>query len=193
MNWKGTFNADVVGFRIKRNAAHDGKEAELDIEIGVKEDDAEKKFGEDFAKLAFATKRVIEADPADPESTDAIGYLVDKIKPGRRYVLEQHLIQIGEHDITCQPELLSIEPVDGEARVVAKVRIPVDVSKKSVINSLVQMVGGEVVKVKFDPRQQGFEFGQRGNSRGNGHNLGEPGNGNGAHEDGDEAQPEAQA
>jgi len=171
MKWKGTFSADVIGFRIKRNGAHDGKDAELDLEIGVKEDGAESKFGEDFVALAFATKRVIKAYPSDKEAVDAIGFLADKIRPGHRVVFERHNVEVDGHDIIGQPELLSIETVDGEARVIARVRLQVDVSKKSAVNALVQLVG-ETVTTKWNPQQGTFDFESRGNSRGNGHNLG---------------------
>lgn len=152
MDLSGKWNGDVTGFAIKANKSHDGREAFVDVEISVKQDEAEKKLGADFAALAFSTLRVIEADPDDEESHDGFAFLVDSVKPGRRVVCQLHRVVIGDEEVTVQPELRGIRTIDGEARVVAQIRIPVDVSKKALLNSLTGQVG-QTLKIEFEPAQ----------------------------------------
>lgn len=173
MKVKGTMNADVVGFSIKRNQAHTGKEANVDLEIGFKREEAERRIGEDFVALAFSTMRVVEGE--DDEG-DSVKSLVDRIKPGKNCSLERHRIVIitdpekeTETEIEMQPELISIVPVEGEEKVLARFRIPIDVSKASVINALTKLVG-DTVKVRWNPQQGTLDFDKAGASRnGNGH------------------------
>ncbi len=155
MKIKGKLNADIVGFAIKRNKSHDGSEAAVDIDVGVTEEDAKEKFGADFHVLAFGTMRVMEAEGDD--DVDAIAFMQDTIKPGSRVVFESHKIKLDGETITEQPELLSIKTVDGEARVIARLRIPVKTDKTAAINSLVQSVG-KTVKVEFNPQQGELEL-----------------------------------
>jgi len=145
--------ADIVGFQIKRNKTHDGREASVDLDIGVKREDASK-FGEEFEALAFATMRVMENDK---DGGNSFSFLVDSIKPGHRVVYEQHRIKIAGQNISEQPELLGIRTVDGEARVVVRVRIPIGVDKAALISELATKVG-QTIKVEFEPQQAGFEF-----------------------------------
>jgi len=156
---KGTMNADVVGFSIKRNQAHDGREAFAYLEIRLDLETAEKKIGEDFVALGFSTMRVVEGDG---DEGDSVRHLVDRIKPGRHTILERHRIHIDDTEIEAQPELLAVIPVNGEAKVDARIRIPIDVSKASVINFLTKMVG-ETLKVKFNPQQGTLDFEKNGN------------------------------
>lgn len=154
MKIKGTMNADVVGFHIKRNQAHTGKEAYVDLEIRFDEENAAKKIGDDFVKLGFATMQVVEGEG---DAGDSVKSLVDRIKPGRNCILERHRIEIDDHEFEAQPELLAVIPVEGEAKVDARVRIEIDVAKASVINFLTKMVG-ETLKVKFNPQQGNLDF-----------------------------------
>ena len=155
MRVEGKLNCDLRQVIVKQNQSSDGQEAFLDLDAGVTKDEAEKKFGEDFASLAFSTMRVLEAQ--DDDETDAIAFLVDSIKPGSRVVFELHTIDIDGEEITAQPELRGIKTVDGEARVIAQLRIPVDVSKKALLNQLVGNVG-KTVKVSFTPAQGSLDF-----------------------------------
>jgi len=155
MKITGKLAADIVGFSIKRNKAHDGSEAAVDIEVSVSEDDAKGKFGDDFHTLAFGTMRVVEAEGDD--DVDAISFMQDTIKPGSRVVFEGHKIKLDGQTITEQPELLSIKTVDGEARIIARLRLPVKTDNTAAINSLVQSVG-ETVKCEFNPQQGELGF-----------------------------------
>lgn len=157
MKIKSKLNADIVAFNIKRNSAHDGREAYVDLEVSVRHEEAAKKFGEEFAALAFSTMRTIVA--GEDDEGDKIGFLVDDIKPGKNLVYERHIVAIGEDkdEITAQPELLKISPVDGEQRVIAKIRLPVDVTKAGLISKLTKSVG-QTVKVEFNPSQGELKF-----------------------------------
>lgn len=143
--------SDVVGLSIKRNKAHDGREAFVDLEIAVKQNEASK-WGEDFEALAFATMRVNEDD-----SGNSIAFLVDTIKPGHRVVFEHHAVNIAGQQINEQPELMNIRTVDGEARVIARVRLPISVDKTALINELITKVG-QTVSVEFNPQQLTIGF-----------------------------------
>jgi hypothetical protein len=142
-------SADVVGLTIKRNQKHDGQEAYVDIEIGVKYDEAEKTFGEDFQILAFSSMRQV---PVGEEGTEKIIHLQDLIKPGERVVFEKHVIEINGTKLKEQPKLLHIKTVDGDAKAIAKLRIPIDVDS-TLVAELTQQVG-DVVEVQFNPEQQ---------------------------------------
>lgn len=176
MQFRGTFSADIKRLEIKSDSSNTGKEANVDIEIGFKQEEAAKKIGEDFVALAFSTMRVVEND----EGEDGHHHLVDSIKPGKYCVLEQHRITIDDlGEFTAQPKLLSIIPVDGEPKVNARIRIPVDTSKSQL--AAVMKLVGQAVKVKFSPAQGELEF-ERGGK-----------NGNGKHDAGDDEQPAADA
>lgn len=161
MKCKGKFNADVVNFHVKTNKANDGREASVDIEIGLKQEEAKKKFGDDFESLAFSTMRVMEGE----DGGDTFRFLVDSVKPGSAVVFERHRVAVDDEEIECQPELLSIKPVEGEAKVVAKIRLSVDVGKKALLNKLCGSVG-QVVKIAFNPQQGTLNFQ---GANGNGH------------------------
>src|SRR3990167_6393078 len=105
MKIKGKLNADVKQVIVKQNQSNDGREAFIDLDAGVTKDEAEKKFGEDFATMAFSTMRVMEADPDAEDDVDAIAFLVDSIKPGSRVVFELHTIDIDGEEVVAQPEL----------------------------------------------------------------------------------------
>jgi hypothetical protein len=154
MRIKTKTSADVVGLNIKRNQKHDGKEAHLDIEVGVKQENA-KKFGADFGDLAFSSMR-----ERTEESETKIVHLQDNIKPGSRVVYERHEILIDDNKLNEQPELLSIRTVDGEARVIAKYRVPVATTQKGLLTKLMGKVGG-VVTVEFNPEQQLMDLKQK--------------------------------
>lgn len=151
MKIEGKFPADVVQKVIKFNKSNNGKSAFVDFDIGVKQDDA-KKFGEDFATLAFATMRTIEAEAADLDGVDKIGFLVDSIKPGKNVVYEHHEVKIDKFKIKAQPEVLSIKPVDGEPKVNVRVRLEVDTTNTGLLALLEESVG-QVVKLQFNPAQ----------------------------------------
>lgn len=157
MKISGKHNADLVGFSIKRNKSHDGREAFIDLDIGVTEDEAASKFGEDFKLLAFGTMRVIEADVGDNDDVDSIGFLQDDIKPGKRVVFEKQRVSLLEDVFEEQPELLKIRTVDGTRKAVARFRVPVDVGRATLITQLAQKIG-QTVSVEFDPVQAGFGF-----------------------------------
>lgn len=157
MKISGKHNADIVGFSIKRNKSHDGREAAVDLEISIKQEEALSKFGEDFEKLAFATMRVIKADIGDTDDVDSIAFLVDNVKPGHRVVFERHRIALEEEVFEEQPEFLTIRTIDGEPRVIAKLRVPIDVGRTTLITSLAQKVG-QTVKIEFEPKQAVLEF-----------------------------------
>jgi len=145
--------ADIAGFSIKRNKTHDGREATVDLEMSVKHEDAAK-WGEDFESLAFATMRVMEDEK---DGGNSVTFLVDSIKPGHRVVFELHTVSIVGQQVNEKPELLGIRTVDGEARVVARVRLPIPVEKQGLISELVTKIG-QTVRVEFEPQQGQFEF-----------------------------------
>jgi len=142
-------SCDITAFLVKRNKSHDGKEGHVDIEIGVKQKDAADQFGADFEALAFATMQTVTGIE---DGEKKIVFLQDTIKPGRRVMFERHVIQLDGEEIKEQPELLSIKTVDGDAKVIAAIRIPIETARKKLVSSLTQKVG-EVVGVEFNPEQ----------------------------------------
>jgi hypothetical protein len=157
MKLKCKLDADIVGLIIKRNKTNDGREAFVDIDIVVKREGAEKRWGDDFVALAFATLQV-RADPdADGEDGQSYSFLVDSLKPNNRLVFERHRIELEEEAIEVQPELTGIRTVDGAAQVIARLRLPIDVGRKKLLSNLASKVG-VTVKLEFSPQQASFEF-----------------------------------
>lgn len=145
MKITGKLSADVVGLTIKRNQAHDGTEAQLDIELGADEDTCSEIYGETFKALAFSTMQVVD----DPETGKQIGHLVDSIKPGKRVVCEAHEVALGDLKIRCQPQILNIKPVDGKPSAVVKIRLEIESAQ---VAPLVDKIN-KVIKVEFNPAQ----------------------------------------
>jgi len=150
MKIKGKLTADVVGLQIKRDKSNDGREATVDFELGVSEPEAAEHWGEDFADLAFSTmrKRVIDIESGKEE----IIFLTDSVKPNAEVVYEKHQISLEGEVFEAQPELLSISTTKGVARVVARMRIPVDVGRTALLSALSAKVGNSIT-VDFDPKQ----------------------------------------
>lgn len=153
MEIKGKMAADLVAYTIRRNKSHDGKTAHLDLDVGVSEQDAAKRFGDAFRTLAFATMHVEETE--DGEHT--YSFLQDAIKPGKRVVCERHVISIGEHEVSAQPTVLAIRPVDGANRVTVRLRIPLDPKQGEKIG-ITSMAWKETVPIEFSPQQAQFAF-----------------------------------
>ncbi len=147
MNIETKTSADVVALTIKSNTQNDGKEAYVDVEIGVDQPEATAKFGEEFEGLAFSSMRLHDTG----EETKVI-HLQDTIKPGKRVVLEKHVIDFNGTVVKALPQLLSIRTIDGADRVVAKVRVPLDVGTK-LVTELTELVG-KMVDMEFSPQQQ---------------------------------------
>lgn len=142
-------NADIEKIVIKSNNSNDGREAVVDLKMSIKKEGAGK-WGADFSDLAFSTMRIAE-DPGDEEN--AIMHYTDKLRPSKRIVMEHHTILIDGNLIDdAQPKLLSIEMIDGEARVVATFRVEIPVTKEAVIHFIAKNVG-KSVKVEFNPKQ----------------------------------------
>lgn len=156
MEITGKMSAEVQQIVIKSNESNDGRSATIDVEVSVKQDEATKKWGEEFSALAFGSMRVVQSDGDD--AGDEMAFLQARIKPAKkRFVCGVHRIGIDEDVVDAQPELLDIETVDGEARVLAHVRIPIDVAKKKLLSSLTDKVG-KTVKIDFAVQQPGFRF-----------------------------------
>jgi hypothetical protein len=149
MRIAGQFTADLRKFQITANQERDGREALVDFDIGLDEDDAATACGGDFAKLAFGSTTSREGETT---------HLQDSIKPGKKVVWELHKIEIAGETVEAQPELRTLKPVDGERRVVASFRIPIPVDKSKPLRALVDKVG-QNISVEFNPAQQVLPLG----------------------------------
>lgn len=159
MDITGKMAADVRQIVIKSNEANDGREANIDLAVSVKQDEAAKKWGEEFATLAFSSLRPREGTG---DEGDGLAFLQDKIKPAKkRFVCGMHRIDIDGETIDAQPELTAIDTVDGEARVIAHLRIPIDVGRKRLVSALSEKVGS-TVKIDFAVQQGKLPLGERG-------------------------------
>jgi hypothetical protein len=156
MKIEGKMAAEITQKNTKANDSKDGRECELSIAVSVKQEEAVKKWGEEFSALAFSSMRPIEGIGED--EGNALAFLQDKIKPSRkRFIYPIHRIGIDDEVIEAQPELVDIETVDGEARVIAHIKIPVDVGRTKLLTYLEGKVGC-TVKIDFAVQQTGFEF-----------------------------------
>jgi hypothetical protein len=147
---------DVAELRVKQTK--DGREAFVDIDFAVSQEVAAVQWGEEFAALAFSTMRVTEADRDDDEDS-RIEFLFDSVKPGKKAcVFEVHVIKLlDQRRFDAQPELLKVTPVDGEAEVIARLRVPLDAGRENLISDLAAKVGTSI-KIEFDPKQKSLSF-----------------------------------
>jgi hypothetical protein len=150
MKLKGKFTADVHQLTTKANKSHDGRATFVDLDIAVDHDDAEKKWGQGFATLAFSTMRAVKAEQEGEEDTTA--FLVDHVKPNARFVFEMHRISLEDETIDVQPRLMDIRTVEKSKRVVATLRLQIDVGREKLISALNGKVG-DTTKLEFNPKQ----------------------------------------
>lgn len=167
MRINGSFSCDVDEYRIKRNKAHDGKTALVDIEFSVDQEQATRKIGAQFALLAFSSMYMKKADPNNPDAVDKICHLQDSIKPNSNVVFERHVIEVGGIQTREQPQLLNIHPIDGEARALVSLRLALEVAiaKSMKLDDMVN----ETITVAFNPEQQSLPLPLPGEGNGNGH------------------------
>lgn len=160
MRITGTFSADLIKFLIKSNESNDGREAQVDVDIGFDEDDAASAVGQDFATLGLATAVEREEDGAS-----SVVHLQDKAKPSRKRfgAFELHKIDIAGERIEAQPELLHVKGVDGKRSIVARFRIPIPVDKAKPLKALLDKVGKKI-SVEFDPKQETLPLGDQSQS-----------------------------
>jgi hypothetical protein len=154
MEISGKMSADIKQVLIKCNKANDGREADVDLEISVRQEDAEKHWGEKFATLAFAGMVEDEDDDGKTEPK----HLQETIRPKKQqFVCGVHRIGIEDEVLEAQPQLVGLRTVDGEARVVAKVRIPIDTGRDKLITTIGKKVGF-TVKIDFAVQQLGLKL-----------------------------------
>ena len=147
----GSMTAAVRKLEIKANKSNDGREAAVDLEIGVDHEDSPKSWGENFTELAFSSMRKRTVGVGD-QAKEVIEHLQDKITPSDKCTCELHRLAIGDEVLELQPELVSITTVDGVARVVAKLRLPIPIGKTALIDAFGEKVGDDLDLV-FNPKQ----------------------------------------
>lgn len=140
-------SGDLADLHIKRNRKHDGKEATIDLEIGIRQQEAAN-WGVDFNDLAFSSMCERTQD-----GVTTLVHLQDTIKPNTQVVYERHVILIDGQKVKEQPKLLSMKTVEGEAKVIATVRVPVSVTQKKLLASLMDKVNS-MVSLEFEPEQE---------------------------------------
>lgn len=152
MRIRGTFTADLIKFLIKSNESNDGREAQVDVDIALQEDDAKAAIGEDFATLALGT--AVDRIPEDGNVAELV-HLQDKQKPSKKRfgAFELHKIEIAGERIEVQPELLHVSGIEGQRAMVARFRIPIPVDKMKPLKALLDKVGKKI-SVEFDPKQE---------------------------------------
>lgn len=151
MKIQGKMSADVVGITIKRNKSHDGKEAHLDLEVGIDAETCAETWGDDLRTLAFSGMRI----ESDEDGEDGYRHLMDTIKPGSRVVYEHHEVKIhGAGKIRCQPQLLRISTIDGKPSGVVRLRLDIEAARAAELTDKV----GATIKVEFNPSQGELGF-----------------------------------
>lgn len=150
MQIRGKITGTIVKVLGVTHKDNDGSTAAVDIEVRTQRDDAEARFGADFAALAFATTTY------DAEEDCAV-HLQDVIKAGSRVKLAEHVIDIEGERVTTAPKLLKIEPVQGEETVFATLRIEIGSSIKGLRGKLIEQVG-DMITLEFDEKQLEMGF-----------------------------------
>ena len=154
MQITGKMTAFVKQVLTKANKTHDGTTTDVDLEIAVKADDAAKKWGTKFATAAFSN--FVEAE--DEDGVKESQWLQDKIKPARkRFICEKHQVALGDDVLETQPRIVDFTPVDGEPKVIVKVRIPIETTRAQLVGKLTKAVATEL-KVEFNVAQLAIEF-----------------------------------
>lgn len=149
MRIEAKLQAEVAAFNVKPGCAT------IDIEVGVKQDGALKIWGDEFESLAFSSMRL-----RDGKDETSVEFLVDKVTPGKRVVMEVHQIDYTSIDkvkvtLKGQPELRCIKTCPGEAKVIACLRLPVPLTflDAAQVHELVESVG-VFGAFDFSPAQQ---------------------------------------
>jgi hypothetical protein len=153
MNIQGKLTGDVVGVLTKTNKTFDGRETFVDIDCPVSREEGLELFGEVFEKVAFGS--MVMATNDDGETTPT--HYQDNPKPGSKVVFEKHTYRVVGHDIVGQPEFRGIKTIQGEERVMAKLRLPVETDSPAV-ELLRQKAGRSPVTVEFTPTQAQLAF-----------------------------------
>lgn len=127
-----------------------GKKASVTLVVSVDRDESAQ-WGEDFEDLAFGTMREMGATTVDDdEDALCIGFLVDKLKPGKRWVPEMHEITIAGHTLHEQPVIHEIQTIDGESRVLVEMRLKVPADNNCALDALLRAVN-EAVELSLKP------------------------------------------
>lgn len=142
MEITGKMKADLVKKSNVANDSHDGRKCLVDVDIKFNREQAKKRVGETFERMAFSYMN----GGAEEK------HIVASIKPGKSIVFQLHEVEIEGHGLTVQPRLLTVYPIDGEEKVLARFRVGVDVSKRNLLTWLDDNVG-KSIGIKFKPSQ----------------------------------------
>ncbi len=150
MRIQGKISASVTQVLAKVNEANDGQWAIVDFTSQLTRAQASELFGEEFDSLAFgATVERPTLDENGKADGSEIVHLADTIKPGKKVVMEHHIIKtLGLKD-NLQPQILGIRPIQGLEAITLDFRIGFPVKEEEGILSTL----GSTQSVDFDPVQ----------------------------------------
>jgi len=151
MEIKGTFAAEVEAVGLKANTKSDGQQITVDTRIKLTPEDAEKKFGEAFHHVAFASMRKT-VDPSEDGDATVIQFGYSTKKPPKWLRPSVHQIDLWGTLQTGQPDIRAIQAGENEEAVYVQVRFTFDALGAKVIGAIGDECG-KVAKVKIKPCQ----------------------------------------
>lgn len=146
IRFKGS--ADLNNYGLAVNKKRDGKEAFLDLTVGVEEESASEEFGERFRRTFFSSMR---------SDQNGVDWGIDSSKPNKKkFTCERHLVNVNGHEIKVRPKLLSVVPVEEAPRVLANIRIPIPHDKWQFIKALHENMEA-VAEISIEPENADVE------------------------------------
>jgi len=150
MKLNGKLKAEVLQVLARKNKSNDGQHAEVLFVATLSRDEVKSILGEEFDALAFGamvTRALADAD--GNKDGDELVHLADTVKPGRKLVMEMHVIKaLGLND-KLQPEIKKIEPVQGAEEVKLTFAVGFPVNEESGLLANI----GKTRTISFDPIQ----------------------------------------
>jgi len=143
-----TGSADLNNYGLAVNKKRDGKEAFLDLTVGVDQDKAKDEFGETFLKSFFSS---MDTDQ------EGVSWGLETMKPKKKkFICERHVITINGHEIRVHPKLTGVTPVEETPRVLASIRVPVPSDKWKFIKALHENMEA-VAEIHIEPENGDVE------------------------------------
>jgi hypothetical protein len=142
MQINGLLSGDV---EIKRVRMHDNdlREAIVVLDTKVKKENAAKIWGDEFVNVAFAG--LMKTESGEPS------WAFEKMaKPN--LTCEMHQVAINGLSVTVQPEILSIEAIEGEEAVRVPVQMRIDLANEKMAGKVAFAVG-VCHEMRFDAKQ----------------------------------------
>lgn len=144
----------VEQYKVVANNSKDGTLREVDLELGLTRDQANKALGEQLTSAVFAGYTTDEDSAGE--------WKLKNPKPSKRVVCQQHNVRIDGDGFVVQPKLRAFKTVDDTEKVVALIRLHLGQAQTALRRKLEDTVGNEVM-VEIEPTNMDLPLGETSN------------------------------